>query len=368
MNFLSHFYFDRDTDNCYLILGTVLPDLLKNADKNIIIHPEKLQHPDAKVNAIIKGWNKHLEVDRYFHSSEFFLTHSHQLKLLLRPAIEGSPVKPFFLGHIALELILDNLLLTTHKITAGSFYDHLDGCEAPVVNEFLTFAGLKDTTVFFKFYEGFKKSRYLFSYAETPQIAYALKRICMRVWKDPFTPEQERQMTEVLMRYRESLFDDFTSIFDEIDNKLMNGDDDKPSPGETKEQLFVNGDRSFIPLPERHGCVSAWLIFALVANSITALIYLFAANSSIQIPKFSFLTLYTFVALLVLNLIFIAKLLRWKRIGFYGICATTLVAFLINICVGISPIACILGLAGLPILYGILQIKKGGTSAWENLK
>jgi hypothetical protein len=221
MNFLSHFYFDRDTDNCYLILGTVLPDLLKNADKNVIIHPEKLQHPDAKVNAIIKGWNKHLEVDRYFHSSEFFLTHSHQLKKLLLPAIEGSPVKPFFLGHIALELILDNLLLTTHKITAESFYDHLDGCEATVINEFLTFAGLKETTPFFKFYEGFKKNRYLFTYAETAQIAYALKRICMRVWKDPFTPEQEVQITEVLMAYRELLGNGFMMIFNEIEYKLV---------------------------------------------------------------------------------------------------------------------------------------------------
>jgi hypothetical protein len=220
MNFLSHFYFDRDTDNCYLILGTVLPDLLKNADKNVILHPEKLKHANENINAIITGWNKHLEVDRYFHSSDFFINHSHQLKLLLSPAVEGSPVKPFFLGHIALELILDNLLLTTNKITADSFYDHLDGCDNNTVAEFLTFAGLNDTAAFFKFYEGFKKSRYLFSYAETQQIAYALKRICMRVWKDPFTPENEVKINEVLMAYRGGLLGNFMSIFDEIENKL----------------------------------------------------------------------------------------------------------------------------------------------------
>ncbi|HEY8783675.1 MAG TPA: hypothetical protein VIM16_18755 [Mucilaginibacter sp.] len=220
MNFLSHFYFDRDTDNCYLILGTVLPDLLKNADKNIIIHPEKLHHADPSINAIIQGWKKHLEVDRYFHSSEFFLTHSHRLKIKLLPAIEGSPVKPFFLGHVALELILDNLLLTTNKVTADDFYDHLDGCKSQIVNEFLTFSGLKDTTVFFEFYEDFKKSRYLYGYAETREIAYALKRICMRVWKDPFTTENEAQMTNVLMAYRTGLQDDFMVIFNEIGNKL----------------------------------------------------------------------------------------------------------------------------------------------------
>jgi len=220
MNFLSHFYFDRDTDNCYHVLGTVLPDLLKNADKTIVLHPEKLHHPNPEINVIIEGWKKHLEVDRYFHSSDFFLTHSHQLKKQLLPAIKGSPVKPFFLGHIALELILDNLLLTTNKITVGGFYKHLEGCDSMVIGEFLTFAGLSDTTTFFSFYEDFKKSKYLYTYAETKEIAYALKRICMRVWKDPFTPKNEAEMNVVLIAYRASLLDKFMSIFDQISDKL----------------------------------------------------------------------------------------------------------------------------------------------------
>ena len=220
MNFLSHYYFDRDVTNCYHILGTVLPDLLKNADKTIVLHPEKLHHQNQSVNHIITGWNKHLEVDRYFHSSDFFLTHSHQLKKELAPVIEGSPVKPFFLGHIALELILDNLLITTNKIDVHDFYNHMQGCDDEVIQEFLTFAGLADTTKFFRFFNGFKKDGYLHTYSETPKIAYALKRICMRVWRDPFTHEHEEAMNEVLIAYREQLYDNFMSIFDEINSKI----------------------------------------------------------------------------------------------------------------------------------------------------
>jgi hypothetical protein len=222
MNFLSHYYFDRDTTNCYHTLGTVLPDLLKNADKNIIIHPEKLHHSKPVINDIISGWQKHLEVDRYFHSSDFFIARSHQLKKLLLPAIEGSPVKPFFLGHIALELILDNLLLTTGKVSVNDFYDHLNSCNNEVIHEFLSFSGLKDTDVFFRFYEKFKKSRYLETYAETQQIAYALKRICMRVWNDPFTPEQEGKMNWVLSDYREDMYGNFMLIFNDIAARLNN--------------------------------------------------------------------------------------------------------------------------------------------------
>jgi hypothetical protein len=220
MNFLSHYYFDRNVTNCYHTLGTVLPDLLKNADKTITLHPENLKHADPAVNAIINGWNKHLAVDRYFHSSGFFLTHSHQLKKELLPAITGSPVKPFFLGHIALELILDNLLLTTNKITAHGFYDHMNDCDVDVIQEFLILAGLKDSTRFFRFFEGFKKDSYLHTYEETEHIAYALKRICMRVWADPFTPEQEAAMNKVLAEYREELLGNFMEIFEEIEPKL----------------------------------------------------------------------------------------------------------------------------------------------------
>lgn len=220
MNFLSHYYFDRETANSYHILGTVLPDLIKNADKHIIIHPEKLHHPNSEINSMITGWKKHLEVDRYFHSSSFFIARSHQLKKLLSPAIIGSPVKPFFLGHIALELVLDNLLLTTGRVSVYDFYAHLWGCDNKVIREFLNFAGLQDTDRFFKFYEKFKSNRYLETYVETRQIAYALKRICMRVWDDPFIPQQEEAMTTVIADYLESIHSDFMLVFEEIADLL----------------------------------------------------------------------------------------------------------------------------------------------------
>lgn len=220
MNFLSHYYFDRQCANCYHILGTVLPDLLKNADKSLVLHPEKLRHHTRAVNTIIEGWQKHLDVDRHFHSSVFFVTHSRGLKDQLRPVIEGSPVKPFFLGHIAIELILDNLLLTTRKISVDDFYDYLCQCQEGVIREFLTFSGMTDPDVFLNFFENFKKNRYLQTYTDTTQVAYALKRICMRVWQQPFTPEQETAMSQVIMDYRLTVYDSFMEIFDEIEGKL----------------------------------------------------------------------------------------------------------------------------------------------------
>jgi hypothetical protein len=198
----------------------VLPDLLKNADKNIILHPEKLNHPDTLINDIILGWRKHLEVDRHFHSSQFFIYHSSQLRQLLTPAIEGSPVKTFFLGHIALELILDGLLITTGSISVDNFYCLLSSCATDKIDEFLNLAGMHDTAQFFSFFEKFKSSRYLETYADSDQIAYALRRICMRIWRNPFTPEHETKMRVILSAYRDTLHGNFMSIFNEIERKL----------------------------------------------------------------------------------------------------------------------------------------------------
>ncbi|WDF56645.1 hypothetical protein [Mucilaginibacter sp. KACC 22063] len=216
MNFLSHFYFDRDTDNCYLVLGTVLPDLLKNADKTLVLHPEKLSHPDPQINSIIHGWQKHLEVDKHFHSSDYFKHHSHQLKLNLLPALQGSPVKPFFLGHVASELILDNLLLTTDTVNVADFYGHLGGCDDEIIYRFLSFSGMPNPEKFLRFFDNFKCNQYLYSYAETSQVAYALKRICMRVWDSPFTPQQETGLNQVIAAYRELMQPGFMEIFDLI--------------------------------------------------------------------------------------------------------------------------------------------------------
>ncbi|WP_342647869.1 hypothetical protein [Mucilaginibacter sp. CSA2-8R] len=220
MNFLSHFYFDRHTTDCYHVLGTVLPDLLKNADKHIIVHPEKLDYPAGPEQAIQQGWLKHLDVDRHFHNADFFKTNSHQLKLTLLPGMTGSPVKPFFLGHIALELLLDNLLLTTGMVKVDDFYAHLNSCDQEVIYSFLSRSGMQNIDVFLRFFENFKSSEYLHTYAETEKVTYALKRICMRIWNNPFSQENEEAMSAAINRYRNTLENNFTSIFDDIEAML----------------------------------------------------------------------------------------------------------------------------------------------------
>lgn len=224
MNFLSHYYFDRYNTNSYEVLGSILPDLLKNADKTSNIFPEKNEDKFTQPYelAILKGWKKHLKVDKLFHNATFFLEHQHQIKLKIKDLLENTPIKPFFAGHIAIELILDHLLLKHQKIDATRLYKHLDNVSKHHLTAFLNLNSVKEQEKFFTFFEMFKKEQYLKSYEDVANISYALKRIFMRIWPNPLTTKQEDTLTQILIDYIFDIEEKFIIIFEQIERQLLN--------------------------------------------------------------------------------------------------------------------------------------------------
>jgi acyl carrier protein phosphodiesterase len=223
MNFLSHFYFERANQDSNLVMGTVLPDLVKNAHKDWNLYPQKQEElfsGDQHLISLLKGWKRHLEVDLLFHSSQFFTTETAKLKQLLLPILEGSPVRPSFLAHIGVELVLDHLLVEQNKISIEAFYAHLLNVEDEVLARFLEKCSSKDTAVFFKFLNSFRSSKYLLSYQKLENISYALQRICMRLWAHPFSETTISLLTEQLAIYKALLEKNYLEIFVEIEGRL----------------------------------------------------------------------------------------------------------------------------------------------------
>ena len=122
-------------------------------------------------------------------------------------------------------------------------------------------------------------------------------------------------------------------------------------------------------LKERHRFVSSWLIFIIVANSVTILMNIFAKDfiaKSLHHPSELIMILYTLVA--IINIICVTMILKWKKWAFLGFIITGLIGASLNLYVGSSVFTSFIGLLGIPILYGILQIKKDNISAWDNLE
>ena len=206
-----------------MIMGMVLPDLVKNAQKDLNLYPLKekqLFEHDEQLYDLLKGWQRHIKVDAIFHSSEFFKLQTGALKQMLLPALQGSPVKPFFLAHISLELLLDHLLIVDARIDIHSFYEHLSTVDAKVLDQFLINCDVIDTRNFFSFLNGFISGKYLLSYQKLENIAYALNRICMRLWDDPFTQAQLDLLTHSLYFFKETIHDTYFTVFEEIELQL----------------------------------------------------------------------------------------------------------------------------------------------------
>lgn len=118
----------------------------------------------------------------------------------------------------------------------------------------------------------------------------------------------------------------------------------------------------------RHGCLTIWLGFLLIANSSVVLIYTLY-NSTLRklyptTPAWAFSVL-TLCG--VLNIIFLIALLRWKKWGFWGSVGTYVLSFTVNLLLGISFIQAFLGLSGLVVLFGTLQIGKEN-KGWSQLE
>jgi len=121
---------------------------------------------------------------------------------------------------------------------------------------------------------------------------------------------------------------------------------------------------------QRHGCVSAWLIFIIVVNSLSVFIYLLAHTELLEdmLGGLSPTMIMLLVLLSVLNVVYAAMLLNWKKLGFWGIAFNSIVALVLNLSLGLGFVQSFLGLLGILVLYGILQIKQGNVSAWSNLE
>ena len=206
-----------------MVLGVVLPDLVKNANKEWNLNPQKspeLFASSAAQRSILRGWEKHLEADRIFHSSDFFKVQTAALKQHILPVLTTGPVKPFFLAHIGLELILDHLLSITTLVNIDTFYQQLTAANTAELHSFLTAAGIPDLDRFKHFLSEFIKSRYLLSYQKPENITYALNRICMRLWANPLTEVQLTDLTLALINFKDQLSYSYLNIFTSMENQL----------------------------------------------------------------------------------------------------------------------------------------------------
>ena len=127
-----------------------------------------------------------------------------------------------------------------------------------------------------------------------------------------------------------------------------------------------------VPLPpaqfpsekKRHGCLTAWLILMMIMNPLVILLYLAGGSVYSYLPGWYIPVM---VVMAIVNVTGAVLLFKWKKIGFWLFCATTVVGFFINLSAGLGILPSLQGLIGLPILFGVLNIG-GINKGWPQLE
>ncbi len=117
----------------------------------------------------------------------------------------------------------------------------------------------------------------------------------------------------------------------------------------------------------RHGCLTAYLVVMIIANSLAVLMYLLGSASVRQsYPDMPEWALPVLIVLGLFNLVCSIALFQWKKWGFWGFCATSTVAFVVNLSSGLGGGPTAMGLVGLLLLLGVLHIGKKN-KGWPQL-
>ncbi len=117
----------------------------------------------------------------------------------------------------------------------------------------------------------------------------------------------------------------------------------------------------------RHGCLTAWLVLMIIANSATALMYLLRSDVIRRaFPDAPGWASPVLIVLALFNLVCAIALFQWKKWGFWGFCASSIVALVVNLSIGLGIGPSLVGLIGVALLYGVLQIGKEN-KGWPQL-
>ncbi|MCJ7751468.1 MAG: hypothetical protein MUQ65_10305, partial [Armatimonadetes bacterium] len=116
-----------------------------------------------------------------------------------------------------------------------------------------------------------------------------------------------------------------------------------------------------------HGCLTALLVLMIVANSAAGLLYLSGSGAIKQVLPGAASWVFPVMGILGLfNLVCAVALLKWRKWGFWGLVASSIVASLVNMSMGVGVGTSVVGMVGIALLYGVLQIG-GENRGWPQL-
>ena len=184
MNYFAHAY--RFLDDPYLATGTGVPDWLSVVDRRVRLRSKRVEpfvdHPDPSTAAVARGVLQHLSDDRRFHNSRGFVELNLELTVMARDALEGeSGLRPAFLGHLLVEVLLDASLIAEDLGRLEAYYGVLESVDPGGVEAAVNRMAARPTRRLAAMIVGFLRHRILSDYLEDAKLFGRVNQVMRRV-------------------------------------------------------------------------------------------------------------------------------------------------------------------------------------------
>jgi hypothetical protein len=198
VNYLSHYYFDRDENNKYYNLGLILPDLARAHIAKLRINPYKnITFTTKEISSINDGCNKHFASDRKFHNWMTFVELTNKATDLIRESGDKDINRDYFITHIMVEILLDKILLDKNPTLADDFYAMINSVEMDWILKFMRYAGLQDDELWKGQHRRFMKAAFLKTYTSLENVVGAVEGVCANLGMIELNEDQRNLLIEI---------------------------------------------------------------------------------------------------------------------------------------------------------------------------
>lgn len=213
VNYLTHYFFNREISDHDFHIGVAVPDMLSAFSRKARPNFEKARDLVAEAEESVetsfwKGVINHEHGDQIFHCSDYFKHFTGEIKRNFRARkFPGMRVRSWFLAHISLEIVLDHVLIKNTPDLVAKFYRSFDSRQDDEISS-NTLGILHEESLgngFEVYVQQFKSRRFLEHYRNLDGITEAVNRVCIRARQDLFEGENREALTEVLAQTVDSL-------------------------------------------------------------------------------------------------------------------------------------------------------------------
>jgi hypothetical protein len=184
MNYFAHGR--RFVDDPYFLAGTATPDWLNVADRRVRVrskHAAPLtSDKDPRVAAFARGVMQHHHDDDWFHRTPALAELSWAFTVLVRDALEPDEgLRPSFLGHILVELLLDAELIAEAPERLDAYYAALAEADPHIIQAAVNAAAPRSTDRLAPLIPRFVAARFLADYLDDAGLLDRLNGVMVRV-------------------------------------------------------------------------------------------------------------------------------------------------------------------------------------------